>query len=97
MFYVKIKITTNLLQKTKINCLFYDQSNTSQIPPTMIISGRMGLLITAYLVLTNMSAAAMSFNAPVFTAIDAWFYICKLIVIAALFEFALILREGPRG
>ena len=62
----------------------------------MIPTGRMGLLITAYLVLTNMSAAAMSFNAPVFTAIDAWFYICKLIVIAALFEFAVILREGPR-
>ena len=37
-----------------------------------MITGRLGLLITAYLVLTNMTAAAMSFNSPVFTAIDAW-------------------------
>ena len=57
-----------------------------------MISGRLGLLITAYLVLTNMTAAAMSFNSPVFTAIDAWFYFCKLIIIAAVFEFAVILR-----
>ena len=57
-----------------------------------MVTGRLGLLVTAYLVLTNMTAAAMSFNSPVFTAIDAWFYFCKLIVIAAVFEFAAILR-----
>ena len=39
-----------------------------------------------------MTTAAMSFNSPVFTAIDAWFYACKLIIIAAVFEFAAILK-----
>ena len=57
-----------------------------------LVTGRLGLLITAYLVLTNMTTAAMSFNSPVFTAIDAWFYACKLIIIAAVFEFAAILK-----
>ena len=52
----------------------------------------MALLITTYLVLTNMSSAAMSFNAPVFTAMDVWFYVCKMIVVAAIFEFAAILK-----
>ena len=53
---------------------------------------KMALLITTYLVLTNMSSAAMSFNAPVFTAMDVWFYVCKMIVVAAIFEFAAILK-----
>ena len=57
-----------------------------------MITGRLGLLITPYLILTNMTTAAMSFNSPVFTAIDAWFYVCKLIIIAAVFEFAAILK-----
>ena len=52
----------------------------------------MALLITTYRVLTNMSSAAMSFNAPVFTAMDVWFYVCKMIVVAAIFEFAAILK-----
>ena len=57
-----------------------------------LITGRLGLLITPYLILTNMTTAAMSFNSPIFTAIDAWFYVCKLIIIAAVFEFAAILK-----
>ena len=61
------------------------------VPPASI-PGRTALLITTYLVLTNMSSAAMSFNAPVFTAMDVWFYACKMIVVAAIFEFAAILK-----
>ena len=61
------------------------------VPPASI-PGRMALLITTYLVLTNMSSSAMSFNAPVFTAMDVWFYVCKMTVVAAIFEFAAILK-----
>jgi hypothetical protein len=52
----------------------------------------MGLLVTSYLVLTNMSSAAQTFEARVFTAMDGWFYCCKLLVIGALFEFAYLLK-----
>jgi hypothetical protein len=52
----------------------------------------MGLLITSYLILTNMSATALTFHVASFTAMDAWLYICKLVVIAALFEYAWLLR-----
>ena len=61
------------------------------VPPASI-PGRMALLIMTYLVLTNMSSATMSFNAPVFTAMDVWFYVCRMIVVAAIFEFAAILK-----
>ena len=50
----------------------------------------MALLITAYLVLTNMSAPDQEFDA--FTAMDAWFVACRLIVGATLFEFALLIK-----
>jgi hypothetical protein len=56
------------------------------------VPGRMGLLITTYLVLTNMSAGATPFKAQVFTAMDAWLYGCKLLNIGALFEYAFLLR-----
>ena len=52
----------------------------------------MGLLITAYLVLTNMSASTQEFDASVFTAMDAWFVACRLLVGAALLEFALLIK-----
>ena len=52
----------------------------------------MGLLITAYLILTNMSTSAKAFDAKVFTAMDAWFYACRFFVGAALFEFAMVIK-----
>ena len=52
----------------------------------------MGLLITAYLVLTNMSTSTQEFDATIFTAMDAWFVACRLVVGAALFEFALLIK-----
>ena len=52
----------------------------------------MGLLITTYLVLTNMSASTDEFDASVFTAMDAWFVACRLLVGAALFEFAMLIK-----
>ena len=52
----------------------------------------MALLITAYLVLTNMSTSTQEFDASVFTAMDAWFVFCRLLVGAALFEFALLIK-----
>ncbi len=48
----------------------------------------MALLITSYLVLTNMHASKYT----VFTAIDGWMYVCKVFVIAAMLEFAWLLR-----
>ena len=62
------------------------------IPPSSSIPGRMGLLITAYLVLTNMSTSTQEFDASIFTAMDAWFVACRLLVGAALFEFALLIK-----
>ena len=52
----------------------------------------MGLLITAYLILTNMATSSRVFGAKVFTAMDAWFYTCRFFVGAALFEFAMIIK-----
>ena len=61
----------------------------------------MALLITAYLVLTNMSAPDQEFDA--FTAMDAWFVACRLIVgaLSWSFEFALLIKilsssDSPR-
>ena len=62
------------------------------IPPTASIPGRMGLLITAYLILTNMATSARAFDAKVFTAMDAWFYACRFSVGAALLEFAMVIK-----
>ena len=67
------------------------------IPPSTSIPGRMGLLITAYLVLTNMSTSAQEFEASIFTAMDAWFVACRLLVGAALFEFALLIKILSRA
>ncbi len=50
----------------------------------------MGLLITSYLVLTNISAATHDIR--VFTAMDFWLYTCKLLIIAAIMEFAWLLK-----
>ena len=52
----------------------------------------MALLITAYLILTNMSISNHEFEASVFTAMDAWFVACRLLVGGALFEFALLIK-----
>ncbi len=52
----------------------------------------MGLLVTSYLVLTNMGNAGKTFKTQVFTASDLWIYACKLTVIAAIFEYGYILR-----
>ena len=52
----------------------------------------MGLLITVYLILTNMSISNHEFEASVFTAMDAWFVACRLLVGGALLEFALLIK-----
>ena len=52
----------------------------------------MGLLITAYLVTINISAAAQNFSANTFTAMDAWLYGCKIFIMGALFEYAWVLK-----
>ena len=52
----------------------------------------MGLLITAYLILTNMSTSTQEFDAHVFTAMDAWFVACRFLVVLALFEFTLLIK-----
>ena len=52
----------------------------------------MGLHITAFLVLTNMSTSAQEFDASIFAAMDAWFVAFRLLVVAALFEFALLIK-----
>ena len=57
----------------------------------------MGLLITAYLILTNMSISNHEFEASVFTAMDAWFVACRLLVGGALFEFALVIKLSTRA
>ena len=56
--------------------------------------GRVALLITSYLVITNISSYSLSVRLEVFTAMDVWLYTCKLLIIAALFEYAWILRDG---
>ncbi len=52
----------------------------------------MGLLVTSYLVLTNMGTSAKPFKTQVFTALDAWLYTCKLMVIGAIMEYGWILK-----
>ncbi len=52
----------------------------------------MGLLVTSYLVLTNMGNNAKPFKTQVFTALDAWLYACKLMVICGILEYGWILR-----
>lgn len=59
----------------------------------------MALLITSFLILTNMSASAVEFDGSVFTAMDGWFYACRLLVGGALFEFAWVIKKlsgGPK-
>ena len=59
----------------------------------------MALLITAYLILTNMATSQhgnMAFDAKVFTAMDAWFYACRFFVGAALLEFAMVIKLASK-
>ena len=63
------------------------------ISPTSSIPGRTALLITSYLILTNMAASAADFHSPTFTAMDAWFYACRFLVAAAILEFLFVLRN----
>ena len=69
------------------------------IAPSASIPGRTALLITSYLILTNMSVSAVDFDSPGFTAMDVWFYVCRHIVGLAFFEFFFVLRisSGRRG
>ena len=66
------------------------------IAPSASIPGRSALLITSYLILTNMSASAVDFDSPTFTAMDVWFYACQFFVGLAILEFFLILRLGSK-
>ena len=52
----------------------------------------MALLITSYLVLTNMSTTKYK----VFTAMDGFMYICKMFVIGAMLEFAWVMRINTK-
>ena len=62
------------------------------IAPTASIPGRSALLITSYLILTNMSVSAVDFDSPTFTAMGVWFYACQFFVGLAILEFFLVLR-----
>ena len=56
----------------------------------------MALLITAYLILTNMATSERAFDAKVFTAMDTWFYTCRFFVGAALLQFAMVIKFVSR-
>ena len=59
----------------------------------------MALLITAYLILTNMATSQhgnMAFDAKVFSAMDAWFYACRFFVGAAMLQFAMVIKLSSR-
>ena len=74
---------------------FYDYHYSFWIPTDASIPGRMALLITAYLILTNMATSQhgnMAFDAKVFSAMDAWFYACRFFVGAAMLQFAMVIK-----
>ena len=56
----------------------------------------MALLMTSFLILTNMSTRALDFESPTFTAMDIWFYACRSLVCFAILEFFLIMRKGSK-
>ena len=62
------------------------------IAPSASIPGRSALLITSYLILTNMSVSAVDFDSPTFTAMGVWFYACQFFIGLAILEFFLVLR-----
>ena len=66
------------------------------IAPSASIAGRMGLIITAYLILTNMSTSA-HIDLPTFTAMDIWFYACRFLVGGAILEFLFVLRKSSEA
>ena len=67
------------------------------ISPSASIPGRMALLITAYLILTNMSTSAHEFDTSDFTAMDIWYIFCRCMVAVALIESVLVMRIGRRN
>ena len=78
---------------------FKDYHYSFWIPTDASIPGRMALLITAYLILTNMATSQhgnMAFDAKVFSAMDAWFYACRFFVGAALLQFAMVIKLVSR-
>ena len=52
------------------------------------------MLITSYLILTNMATYSHYFDSPTFTAMDVWFNSCRALVGGAIFEFLLVLKRG---
>lgn len=78
------------------NKLFNNDHCRFWIAPTSSIPGRSMLIITSYLILTNMSTYAVSFNSPTFTAMDIWFYTCRFLVGGAILEFLFVLRNGSQ-
>ena len=64
------------------------------IAPSESIPGRSALLITSYLILTNMSASAVDFDPPTFTAMDVWFYACRFLVGGAIIEFFIVVKKS---
>ncbi len=59
--------------------------------PQQSVPGRIGLLCTNYLSLTNMGLSGKQSGLQVFTAMDAWIFACKMFVFAAAFEYGAIL------
>ena len=65
-----------------------------KIPPESV-PGRLGLLVTAFLVLVNISASGQAgavVGTNVFTSLDLWLMVCKFVVAAEIFEYAVLLR-----
>ena len=54
------------------------------------------MLVTSYLILTNMSTTALDFKSPTFTAMDIWFYACRLLVGGAIIEFFLMMKKRSK-
>merc|ERR1719151_333878 len=77
--------------------LFVIVSWISFLIPMDVIPGRMGLLVTLFLVLVNIfnTVTTNTPKAEGLTAIEAWMLACILFVCGALFEYAAILfRRG---
>lgn len=61
------------------------------IPRDKSVAGRMGLLVTVFLTLANISSSERN-RAPKadgLTSMDAWLLACMLFVASAVFEYAL--------
>ena len=82
-----------MLAKDTFIRIMLQHHSSMWISPTSSIPGRTALLITSYLILTNMAASATDFHSPTYTAMDVWFYACRFLVAAAILEFLFVIRK----